>query len=166
LAQAVRDAGKNVGPILEGSLTVSVPDRNRNRRKGLTVHDTDLTVTRIDSSNGAPLAVLVNWTAHPTFMNEDDMLFSGDWPGHMQRTIESSHRPWSHGAVLQRRGRRPITGSAGGCRRKMGTSRALRQGNGHRSVAILGESQPHEVKKFGYHTEILPCPSGNGIRSS
>jgi len=80
LAQAVRDAGKNIGPILEGSTTISVQDRNRNRRKGLTVHDTALTVTRIDSSDGAPLAVLVNWTAHPTFMNEDDMLFSGDWP--------------------------------------------------------------------------------------
>src|SRR5438445_4986215 len=47
LAQAVRDAGKNVGPILEGSTTIAVPDRNRNRRKGLTVHDTALTVSRI-----------------------------------------------------------------------------------------------------------------------
>jgi hypothetical protein len=55
--------------------------------------DPELTITRIDAANatggGKPLAVLVNWTAHPTFMSEDDMLFSGDWPGHLQRTLES-----------------------------------------------------------------------------
>ena len=33
--------------------------------------------------------MLVNFTAHPTFMYGEDMLFSGDWPGHLQRTIES-----------------------------------------------------------------------------
>jgi hypothetical protein len=48
-----------------------------------------LTVTRLDKTNGEPLAILVNWTAHPTFMGPEDMMFSGDWPGHMQRTIEA-----------------------------------------------------------------------------
>jgi len=89
LAQAIRAAGKNVVPILAGSTTVSVPDHNRNRRRGLTTHDTALTVTRIETTHGNPLAVLVNWTAHPTFMDENDMLFSGDWPGHLQRTVEA-----------------------------------------------------------------------------
>jgi hypothetical protein len=35
------------------------------------------------------LAVLVNWTAHPTFMGPEHMEFSGDWPGHLQRTLEA-----------------------------------------------------------------------------
>jgi hypothetical protein len=51
--------------------------------------DDELTVTRIDRANGKPLAALVNWTAHPTFMGPDAMLFSGDWPGHLQRTVEA-----------------------------------------------------------------------------
>jgi hypothetical protein len=48
-----------------------------------------LTVTRIDRLDGSALAVLVNFTAHPTFMSGEDMLFSGDWPGHLQRVLES-----------------------------------------------------------------------------
>lgn len=36
-----------------------------------------------------PVAVLVNWTAHPTFMSAEDMSYSGGWPGQMQRTLES-----------------------------------------------------------------------------
>src|SRR5262245_54653680 len=89
LAQVVRAAGKNIVPIVAGSTTVSVADRNRNRRRGLTTRDTSLTVTRIDATSGTPLAALINWTAHPTFMDENDMLFSGDWPGHLQRTVEA-----------------------------------------------------------------------------
>lgn len=89
LAKVVREAAKELRPALAGSTTISVPNRNRNRREGGTTHDTDLTVTRVDQSDGKPLAVLVNWTAHPTFMDAEDMLFSGDWPGHLQRTLES-----------------------------------------------------------------------------
>ncbi len=89
LTKVIMDAAKKPLPVMVGSSTSTVPDRNRNRRAGLSTHDSDLTVTRIDLANGTPLAVLVNWTAHPTFMDEQDMLFSGDWPGHLQRTVEA-----------------------------------------------------------------------------
>ena len=89
LAQAVKEAGRHPVAIAAGSLTTQVADRNRNRRHGGPVHDQDLTVTRIDTTDGQPLAVLVNWTAHPTFMDASDMLFSGDWPGHLQRSMEA-----------------------------------------------------------------------------
>jgi len=158
LAQAVRDAGKNVGPILEGSTTIAVQDRNRNRRRGLSVHDTALTVTRIDSKNGDPLAVLVNWTAHPTFMNEDDMLFSGDWPGHMQRTIEALI---GHGVTaLYYNGaegdQSPVPPVGADSR----WERAERYGREMGIVAWRAweKVHPHEVKKFGYHTESIVLP--------
>ncbi len=89
LAKVIREASKDHVPISVASATVSVPNRNRNRRHAGTVHDQDLTVTRIDTAQGRPLAALVNWTAHPTFMDAEDMLFSGDWPGHLQRTMEA-----------------------------------------------------------------------------
>jgi hypothetical protein len=89
LAKVIRNADQELTPILAASATISVPERNRNRRHGGAIHDTDLTVTRIDTTEGRPLAVLVNWTAHPTFMDAQDMMFSGDWPGHLQRTIEA-----------------------------------------------------------------------------
>jgi len=88
LLQVVREAEKQLTPVTVGTTTVSIEGWNRNRRSG-PVTDNELTVTRIDTTQGKPLAVLVNFTAHPTFMNGDDMQFSGDWPGHLQRTIES-----------------------------------------------------------------------------
>jgi len=88
LTQLVKDAEKQLVPVSVGTSSVQIEGWNRNRRNG-PVTDKELTITRVDTTAGKPLAVLVNFTAHPTFMNGEDMLFSGDWPGHMQRTIES-----------------------------------------------------------------------------
>lgn len=88
LAQVVRDAEKTLTPVNVGTTSIDLQGWNRNRRGG-TLVDPELTVTRIDTTSGTPLAVLVNFTAHPTFMSGEDMLFSGDWPGHLQRTLQS-----------------------------------------------------------------------------
>jgi neutral ceramidase len=88
LEQVVRDAEKQLVPVTVGTSGKQIEGWNRNRRGGPTI-DKQLTVTRIDTAEGKPLAVLVNFTAHPTFMSGEDMLFSGDWPGHLQRTVES-----------------------------------------------------------------------------
>jgi hypothetical protein len=71
-----------------GTTSKQIPGWNRNRR-GDPETDDELTITRIDTLDGKPLAVLVNFTAHPTFMSENEMLFSGDWPGHLQRALEA-----------------------------------------------------------------------------
>jgi len=158
LAQVVRDAGQKVVPILAGSTTVSVPERNRNRRRGLTTHDTALTVTRIDTAKGEPLAVLVNWTAHPTFMDENDMMFSGDWPGHLQRTVEAlvgqgSTTLYYNGAEGDQSPVPPANCSSH-------WERAERYG---REMGILAwraweTVKPREAKAFGYHTETIALP--------
>ncbi len=96
-ARVIREAEKRLVPVKVGTSSVELTGWNRNRRLPGGPIDPELTVTRIDTvaetsgkeSTERPLAVLVNWTAHPTFMSEDDMLFSGDWPGHLQRTLES-----------------------------------------------------------------------------
>ncbi|MGQ9576884.1 MAG: neutral/alkaline non-lysosomal ceramidase N-terminal domain-containing protein [Thermoguttaceae bacterium] len=89
LAQVTEQAGRELVPVLVGTRSTRLEGWNRNRRRGNTATDPELTVTRIDRENGDPLAVLVNWTAHPTFMGPEDMMFSGDFPGHMQRTAEA-----------------------------------------------------------------------------
>ena len=89
LAQVVADAEKELVPVAVGTSSIKLDGWNRNRRIPGGVTDPELTVTRIDRRDGKPFALFVNWTAHPTFMSEDDMWFSGDWPGHMQRTLES-----------------------------------------------------------------------------
>lgn len=88
IAQAIREASQRLAPAVAGTAVLAVAERNRNRRGGGAV-DRDLTVTRIDAVDGRPIAVMVNWTAHPTFMDAEDMLFSGGWPGHLQRTLEA-----------------------------------------------------------------------------
>ncbi|QDU80908.1 Neutral/alkaline non-lysosomal ceramidase [Polystyrenella longa] len=71
-----------------GTSRIQLEGWNNNRRKqGFT--DNDLTLTRIDTATGKPMAVLVNFTAHPTFMSSRQMWFSAGWPGHLQRTLET-----------------------------------------------------------------------------
>ena len=158
LAKAIREAGKTVLPVRAGTTTESVRVANRNRRQGLTTRDTDLTVTRIDTAEGKPLAALVNWTAHPTFMDEEDMLFSGDWPGHLQRTLEALigqgiTAMFYNGAEGDQSPTPPADAGSN-------WERAERYG---RTMAIQAwhvweKAQPREVKEFGYHTETIKLP--------
>jgi hypothetical protein len=50
--------------------------------------DNELTVTRIDTADGKPMAVFVNFTAHPTYVGADVMVVSAEWPGYLQREVE------------------------------------------------------------------------------
>jgi hypothetical protein len=88
IAKSIKEGDKDLKPVKVGTRKATVDNMNRNRRKDPDI-DRDLTVTRIDLKNGKPLAVLVNWTAHPTFMDENDMWVSAGWPGYLQRELES-----------------------------------------------------------------------------
>lgn len=90
LVGVIQRAEQSLQPVSIGTASKQIPGWNRNRRHRGGVTDNELTVTRIDTASGKPLAMLVNFTAHPTFMSEQEMLFSGDWPGHLQRTIEAA----------------------------------------------------------------------------
>ena len=89
LAQVVVEAEKTLVPVAVGTSSIELHGWNRNRRIPGGIVDPELTVVRIDRLDGKPFAVFVNWTAHPTFMGSEDMLFSGDYPGHLQRTLEA-----------------------------------------------------------------------------
>jgi hypothetical protein len=90
LVSVIENAARNLQPVVVGTSSQRISGWNRNRRVAGGVTDDGLTVTRIDTLDGRPLAVLVNFAAHPTFMSEREMLFSGDWPGQLQRTIEAA----------------------------------------------------------------------------
>ena len=89
LAKVITQAGRKLEPVTVGTRSLRLKGWNRNRRRGNKATDEELTVTRIDKAGGKPFVVLVNWTAHPTFMDSHDMMFSGGWPGHLQRTLEA-----------------------------------------------------------------------------
>ena len=89
VVRAIREAEQNLRPVAIGTETLHVSGWNRNRRLADGIVDDELILTRIDGVDGTPVAVLVNFTAHPTFMTEREMMFSAGWPGHLQRTLEA-----------------------------------------------------------------------------
>ncbi len=89
VVSAIQHAEQDLQPVRIGTNSITLTGWNTNRRAGNTITDTELTVTRIDLASRKPFAALVNWTAHPTFAGPDEMFFSGDWPGHLQRTLEA-----------------------------------------------------------------------------
>ncbi len=87
LATLIKETDSNLQVVKIGTGQVTLDGLNRNRRGDKSV-DRELTVTRIDLIDDQPLAVLVNWTGHPTIMDENDMWVSGGWPGYLQRELE------------------------------------------------------------------------------
>jgi hypothetical protein len=51
--------------------------------------DHEVGVIRIDDDTGAPIAILVNFAAHPTILAWDNRLISPDYPGTIRKTVES-----------------------------------------------------------------------------
>ncbi len=87
LATLLNEADRNYRPVRIGTGSQFLEGLNQNRRKDPDI-EKEMLVTRIDLENGMPLAVLVNWTAHPTFLDGPDMLLSAEWPGYLQTNLE------------------------------------------------------------------------------
>lgn len=62
-------------------------ERNPTRQRTAPV-DPTVTVIRIDSSDGTPLAVLVNYACHPVVLGSDNQQYSADFPATMNRVVE------------------------------------------------------------------------------
>ncbi len=88
LSELIVLADQDLQEVKIGTERKIIAGMNRNRR-GEPFLDSYLTVTRIDYINGSPMTALVNWTGHPTLMDEDDMWVSGGWPGYLQRELEA-----------------------------------------------------------------------------
>lgn len=95
IASLIEETDNNLRAVKIGTSQVVLEGLNRNRRGDEAV-DKELTVTRVDLMDGQPLAVMVNWTGHPTIMDEHDMWVSGGWPGYLQRELED----WIDGDVV------------------------------------------------------------------
>jgi len=64
-------------------------NRNRHSKKEIKPRDTELSVVRFDDIDGKPIAVLVNFSAHPTMLSPADLRFSAEFPGAMMNTVEA-----------------------------------------------------------------------------
>jgi neutral ceramidase len=52
--------------------------------------DPTVTVLRIDTADGKPLAVVVNYACHPVVLGEDNLQYSADYPATMNRVVEQA----------------------------------------------------------------------------
>jgi hypothetical protein len=52
--------------------------------------DATLGILRVDTLDGKPLAVLVNYACHPVVLGPDNLQYSADFPAPLSRTVEGS----------------------------------------------------------------------------
>jgi neutral ceramidase len=86
-AAAVEAAVSALRPASLGSAQARLDGLSANRR-GDDTTDPVLTAVWIVAEDGAPIAVLANFPAHPTILGADNLLISGEWPGAAERFVE------------------------------------------------------------------------------
>ena len=87
-------ADKNMQPARIGVGTKQVSfNRNRHSKRIPKAVDTNLSIIRFDplddQPSAKPIAVLVNYAAHPTMTDSDGLKFSPDYPGFMEDKVEA-----------------------------------------------------------------------------
>jgi hypothetical protein len=87
---AVVEADRKLEPAKLATGATDLNGFNRNRHTKLQPKPVDrtLTVMRLDDDSGKPLAVLVNFTGHPTSIPAKTLQFSADYVGAMKTTVE------------------------------------------------------------------------------
>ncbi len=90
IVDAVLEADRNRRPVrmAVGMEQVQGFSRNRHSKVRPAPVDRDLAVMRLDDLEQGPVAVLVNFAAHPTILNSSDMRFSADYVGALRDVVE------------------------------------------------------------------------------
>lgn len=90
IVAAVLDANARLTPakMAVGSVKLEGFNRNRHTKLEPKPSDRDLSVMRFDDATGKPLAVVVNFTAHPTTIPALTLKFSADFVGAMKATVD------------------------------------------------------------------------------
>jgi neutral ceramidase len=90
IVAAILEANQKLVPAKLAAGSVQLANFNRNRHTKLEPKpsDRELAVLRLDDGQGKPLAVLVNFTAHPTMIPSSTLMFSADYVGALKATVE------------------------------------------------------------------------------
>jgi hypothetical protein len=88
---AVLEANAKMAPakMAAGSVKLDGFNRNRHTRLEPKPSDRELAVMRFDDHTGKPIAVIVNFAAHPTMLPDSVLKFSADYPGALKQTVET-----------------------------------------------------------------------------
>jgi hypothetical protein len=90
IVAAIVEADKNAVPAKLASGTIEAEGFNRNRHTKLSSKPVDRTlgVLRLDDEAGKPIAIVVNFSAHPTSIPAETLKFSADYCGALKSTVE------------------------------------------------------------------------------
>jgi len=88
ITEAIRLAQSRLQPARLALHAEPVPGLNRNRR-GRGITDPTMTVARLNTPAGKPIAVLVIYAAHPTIYSHTMMEVSAEFPGILQNGLEA-----------------------------------------------------------------------------
>ncbi len=143
IAGAIGEANNKLVParIAAGSVQLTGFNRNRHSKLPDKPSDRELAVLRLDNSAGKPIAILVNFSAHPTMLPASMMKFSADYVGALKNYVAKE----SGAAVLF------LQGSSG--------DQSVER-EGHSDPTLFGEALGREVMKVasGLETKDLARP--------
>jgi hypothetical protein len=88
-AAAADNAVQNLAPARIAWGEASAPERIANRMIRGGFRDPALPFLVVQRPNGAPVALVVNFSAHATVLKADNFLLSADYPGALSRALES-----------------------------------------------------------------------------
>ncbi|MBL9124265.1 MAG: neutral/alkaline non-lysosomal ceramidase N-terminal domain-containing protein [Planctomycetaceae bacterium] len=89
LIEMIVEAANNAKPAKMGIGKKNVGlNRNRHTKRQPPATEPMLAVLRFDDEAGKPIAVIVNFAAHPTMIDAMILKYSAEYPGHMQRKVE------------------------------------------------------------------------------
>jgi hypothetical protein len=129
VSQAVMEASVNLRPATIGWTRTAAPDLCTNRRARGGRVDPDIGVLRVMGQDGEPIAILVNFAAHPTILGPENMLISADFPGFLARFLEE----WAEVVLFANGASADIE------------PRLMRGGNGFEGARAFGESLGQRV---------------------
>lgn len=92
IVAAILEANAKLAPakLAAGSISLSGFNRNRHTKLEPKPSDRDLSLLRLDNLAGKPIAVVINFAAHPTMIPAQQMKFSADYVGAMKQAVEQA----------------------------------------------------------------------------
>jgi len=92
IVAAIVEANSKLAPakMAVGSIQLEGFNRNRHTKQPVKPSDRELAVMRFDDANGKPIAILINFTAHPTMIPATTLRFSADYVGAMKAEVEKA----------------------------------------------------------------------------
>lgn len=163
IVDAIGEAHQQLAParMADASIELVGFNRNRHTKRSPAPVDRTLNVLRFDRADtGLPIAVLVQFTGHPTSIPSDMRRFSADYVGAMRSTIEQEHG----GIALFMQG---ASGDISTDRGGHGDHVAYGQALGAQAVSLLRTMTPTVVEspKIQSHEERFQFASRTDFRN-